>query len=825
MHVLRRIACAQVFVVILNLPLTVTLVADTIRVPGDQPTIQAGIDAAVDGDTVLVADGVYTGAGNTDISFAGKSISVRSENGPEGCTIDCQEGGRGFYFHSGEDERSVLHGFTVKNGRIDSTEGFGCGIYCYNASPRIVNNIITKNSGHLTYGGGIACRGDSSPMIINCMITENDSLGGAGIAVLSGSFPTITGCTITNNLGCYGGGIYCGLAGATITDNTISGNGGSPGGEGGGIFIGYDPFTSIVAGNTIIGNHANYTGGGINIVASHPVIRGNIITGNFGGLNGGGIMSWESWSLDGPPSHPAPVMTIADNNISGNETFGFGGGIYSNNVPVIITNNLIYQNSAFIDGGGICCDGLRPSLVTFNTIVENELTDESAYYYGGGISCWDANMAVVNCIIKFNDLADISASAGDAPTVSYSDVPWPGETNINENPGFVVGPRGDFYLGHWATGDPINSPCRDAGDPASEPFGSTRTDGIYDSGVVDMGYHYPAAGLVAGPGPAIDNPPQVRLFSAEQDATCIVDFHAYGASSYGVNVSCGNLDGDFGDEILTGPGPGDIYGPHTRGFEMDGTALAGLSFLAYGTKKYGVNVAAGDIDGDSFDEIITGAGPGAVFGPHVRSWNYDGTGSVTAMTGVNFFAYGTPKWGVNITAGDIDGDGFDEIVSGAGPGAVYGPHVRGWNVDGGTAVAIADVSFLAYGTNQYGVNVTCGDMDGDGIDEIVTGPGPGALFGAHVRGWGYDGTSTAPMPGFSFFAWSPDDVRFGARVFSGVDLDGDGRDDLLVSGGPDPDLGSPVNVYQYDGAQVAEWFSLEAFPGMTHGTNVAAGSF
>ena len=69
------------------------------------------------------------------------------------------------------------------------------------------------------------------------------------------------------------------------------------------------------------------------------------------------------------------------------------------------------------------------------------------------------------------------------------------------------------------------------------------------------------------------------------------------------------------------------------------------------------------------------------------------------------------------------------------------------------------MSFLAYGTHRWGVNVACGDLDGDGIDEIVTGPGPGAVFGPHVRGWNYDGTALTAIPGVSFLALRHAQVR------------------------------------------------------------------
>jgi len=327
--------------------------------------------------------------------------------------------------------------------------------------------------------------------------------------------------------------------------------------------------------------------------------------------------------------------------------------------------------------------------------------------------------------------------------------------------------------------------------------------------------------IVAGPGAGPANPPEVRVFKPGELEQPFFTFRAYGVDQYGVNIATGQLDDDGYPEIVTGPGPGTVFGPHVRGWSIAGVADPAVNFLAYGTNKFGVNVALGDLDGDGFDEIVTGAGPGAVFGPHVRGWNHDGGAGVDPIPGVSYFAYGTPKWGVNVSCGDIDGDGYEEIVTGAGPGAVYGPHVRGWNVDGGSASPMPGVSFLAYGTIKFGVNVCCGDVDGDGIAEMITGAGPGAVFGPHVRGWNYDGSVVTPLAGFSFFAWDPGMLRYGVNVGSGADLDGDGRDDLSVGPGPDPKAGGLVAVYRYDGAQVNEWTAYEAFPELGHGTTVA----
>jgi hypothetical protein len=167
------------------------------------------------------------------------------------------------------------------------------------------------------------------------------------------------------------------------------------------------------------------------------------------------------------------------------------------------------------------------------------------------------------------------------------------------------------------------------------------------------------------------------------------------------------------------------------------------------------------------DEIVTGAGPGAVFGPHVRGWNHDGGGSTTAIPQVSFLAFGTPRWGVNVACGDIDGDGMDEVICGAGPSEQFGSHVRGWNCDGGTAAPLAGVSWFAYSGALYGVSVGAGDVDNDSIDEILTMPGPDAAQHPHLRAWNADGGSVTLVDSIDFDAFGDASLTHGGRVAGG----------------------------------------------------------
>ena len=155
-----------------------SVLAEIIQVPKDHATIQAGIDAAVDGDTVLVADGLYVGVGNVNLNFKGKLITVKSASGAYKCTIDCQKTNqtRGFTFHHRETKDAIVSGFTIKNGNFK--KGNGGGIHCFDASPTIISCILTENVAEA--GGGIFCD-NAFTIIIDCLITKNQAKGGGGI--------------------------------------------------------------------------------------------------------------------------------------------------------------------------------------------------------------------------------------------------------------------------------------------------------------------------------------------------------------------------------------------------------------------------------------------------------------------------------------------------------------------------------------------------------------------------------------------------------------------------------------------------------------------
>ena len=315
--------------------------AAQLYVPAQYDVIQAAVDDANDGDTIIVADGTYTGIGNYEIDPNGLEVTIKSENGPNNCTINCLNQRSAFLFFDGEDANTIIDGFTITNAFADDVGG---AIFCgFNSNPVIKNCVIT-NSETTEYGGAIACY-ISSPTIDNCIITGSyaRTFGGA-IACVQGS-PTINNCIITGNSA----------------------------GESGGAILLDSQSNAVISRCTISSNLCGVGGGGIAIAASSPIIENCLITNNEG-LYSGAAICYNGGTIS------LVNCTIANNFASDPNGTGGISCVYAN--PAI-TNTILWDNYGG-DGSQIRrWDGNEIVTVSYSDI---ELADSSVWDGIGNIN-------------------------------------------------------------------------------------------------------------------------------------------------------------------------------------------------------------------------------------------------------------------------------------------------------------------------------------------------------------------------------------------------------------------------------------------------------
>jgi hypothetical protein len=421
------------------------------NVPAGYRTIQAAIDAAADGDLIVIANGIYTGTGNIDLDFRGKAITLRSADGSRGVVIDAQDqpGHRGVNFQNGETGAAVLQGITIQNGNTD-------------------------------FGGGVRIALGSSPTIINCVIRSNTALEGGGVDISgSDSCPT--------------------LRNVVISDNTAMAKSNDQGG-GGLRAAGTDGVTEVtIIGGRIDGNTSYGSGGGIlisraSLKISNATISNNATTSDsfsgHGGYNGGGIAVYGL--LSGGLTKDQPVNALIQNCIiSGNRAWQKGGALFFNHAPAAgalqVINTLIDDNvsSAAIppnnqgDGAAVDARQASPSFVNITMTNNRELAGGSVIvaHTGGdpGPGKPIAHIAIANSIIYDNTAGRVTETSGPNTSVDiiYSDVDdqttAEANGNLDADPLFVDPVNDDYHLRN-------TSPAIDAGNNAALPPDSLDLD-------------------------------------------------------------------------------------------------------------------------------------------------------------------------------------------------------------------------------------------------------------------------------------------------------------------------------------------------------------
>ncbi len=402
---------------------------NTIQVPGQAPTIQAGIDLAADGDTVQVAPGTY----NENIDFKGKAILVTSGassfNGASSTIINSAGNGQTVTFDTNESSRAVLNGFTITGGRSNAANcSYGGGVYVKGSSPTISNNQILNNDGY-----GIYATGASSPLI------QGNDIKGNNYSDKS-LFSATTGVPGSG----YGVGMNSVLA-PQIIGNTIEENHAS---------------TSSSSSST------PSNGAGINVLDVQQInIAGNVLRNNTADVNAGIFIA----------TFQTQKVTLLQNliygNVNPNESstqIYIGGSAFQTSAPVLEeVNNTIYG------GGQELVSYFAPSTIE-NNILYNPNPNPGTGVLSNGLNCAGQSAQQSPIQIQNNDIYPVSTDPMDACSI--------GSGNLFTDPNLVNPSQGEYH-------EQASSPTIDAGTLSAPDIPSADLDGTARTvcGQIDMG--------------------------------------------------------------------------------------------------------------------------------------------------------------------------------------------------------------------------------------------------------------------------------------------------------------------------------------------------
>lgn len=661
-----------------------------------------------------------------------------------------------------------------------------------------LSGTIVLSGGQLSVSQNVTIQGPGAGLI-----TVSGSNTFRDFRIQAGSVATITGLTIANGLdtaGGGGGGILVEIGGSlTLIDCVVTGN--------------------QVNGNGEAGGGINNNGGSLSAVRC--VISGNQAIGTS--ADDGGILN-------------SGTMSLSDCTIAFNQAAFLGGGIGHNGSSMVLTNCTISNNSARIAGGLLT--NSPAALLTNCTITGNQASN-----FDGGIRSFNL-LTLVNCTVAFNQASTAGGIEVAGGTVSLTNTIVAGNTaatapdikgtvttafnnligDSSGSSGLANGVNGNLV---GSTASPINpllgplqfnggptgtlallagSPAIDAGTSAGAPStdqrGLPRPSGSgVDIGAFELQVPAPSTSSVSFPiiavGAGAGSGPEVKVFNA-QTGSLLFDFDAYDPTFLGgVRVAVGDVNNDGTLDIITVPWAGG--GPLVKVFSGKDLSLI-LAFNAYDPNFLGGTfLAAGDFNQDGFADIVTG--PDAGGGPLVEVFSGKNASLLLA-----FNAYDPSfRGGVRVAIGDVNQDGFADIIT--APGAGGGPLVEVFSGKDATLV----LAFNAYDPNfRLGVFVAAGDTNGDGFVDVITAPDAGGGPLVEV----FSGKDASPL--LSFNAYDPTflgGVRIGA-----VDVNHDGLADLLT--GPGGRGGALINLIR--GPDAALLFDFNGFdPAFPFGVFVA----